>query len=394
MACGAPDPSLGAAQRYAQWFDCNARSLGEDGFLGLAGFVVDSGILAGLLTILIALIGYRLLLGGKLRLGEGVGWAVKIGIVLALLGGWTAFQTLFYQLAVAGPEDIARRTLLASGIPLDETAIRFQRVYDALRLGLEGSFATAEGGEAVRAQPALPITATTFLTVAIGAVGIAKLLSGFFLAIAPLPIALMLFGPGLGLFVGWLRVLTATVVATAGLVVNSFLCLLALESEVSRMQSLGVTTPGLMDEQAPAAVVAIFFLLAVAIIVFSAMMTRGLAERIWRSDIFDRDTQSVFVGSTSERSRSTTVEKTSLMAASTTAIERSTSVRSAQLASAFDRTDRIAAASAPSVASARQATSANAGYASSSRSASGSAASARRALGRRHRSSARRDSRR
>lgn len=392
MACGAPNPALGTAQRYAEWFDCNARTIGQDGFLGLANYITGTSILPGLLTIFVAMIGYRLLLGGKLDLSDGVGWAAKVGIVLALLAGWSAFQAVFYQLVVAGPGELSSRILAASGIPTDETVIRAQRVYDALRLGLAGSYVDEETGRSIASYPSLPVTAVIFLLATVGAVGGAKLLAGFLLAVAPVPIALLLFGPGMGLFVGWLRALATTIFTIVGLSISSLLCLLALESEVSRMQTLTLGRPGLMDDQAPLAVAALFLLLAIAIIFISSKVAAGLAERLWESDAFlclelqttgEREQQ---FSSTSQPNSSAVMRQ-----------EESTAPwtgegRTLRLASAFERTDKIAQ-NVPAFAFGGSAQD-GLGDDSSARTATrkrGRGSAGHRALGRRHRSALKRD---
>lgn len=392
MACGAPNPTLGTAQRYAEWFDCNARTIGQEGYLGLASYVTSSGILAGILTIFVALIGYRLLLGGKLDLSDGVSWAAKVGIVLALLAGWSAFQAIFYQLAIAGPGELSSRVLVASGIPGDDTAMRTQRVYDALRLGLNGTYFNEETGDPLGAQPSLPGTAILFLLATVGAIGGAKLLAGFLLAIAPVPIGLMLFGPGMGLFVGWVRALATAIIAIVGLSISSHLCVLALESEISRMQTYTVGRPGMMDQQAPLAIAGLFFLIAVAIPFLSAKMSGGLAERLWKSEAFgwkeapstaDRELKPASAGGSPNEVR--TRYGAPLLSSTDEG-------RTSRLASAFERTDRIGH-NRTSVGARDEMGLGWAGGSLAERSVprSGRGSASRRALGRRHRSALRRD---
>lgn len=386
MVCGAPDGSLGAAQRYAAWLDCNARSLGEDGFLGLAAYVTGSGILTGLLTIMVALIGYRSVLGGRLDLAHGVNWAAKIGIVLALLTGWGAFQAVFYNLAIDAPADLAGRLALASSVPPDESGVRFQAVYDALRIGLEGTSPLSATGETVTAQPALPLTAAAFLLVAVGLVGAAKLTAGFLLAIAPLPIAAMLIGPGMGLFVGWARALMTVIFATAGLTLNALWCLLALESEVARMQSPGSAWPGAMDEQAPLAAVLIFFLLALAMVFASSRIARGLAENIWRSDVFGRRENDVMTRENAGSSSAIAPVFHTAGSASQSSAADAGPQRVVQVAQAFERNSRTYDGGANLGGVLR----AGSDLPQPSRHATATTQN-RRALGRRHRSSMRRD---
>src|SRR5438445_13816271 len=98
VLCAAPDASQGVALRLSQYVSCEARALGENGFQALAGGPLGTSLLAGLVTIFIALIGYRLILGHSPDMRYGIGWTVRLGIVLGLVTRWPAFQPLVYQL--------------------------------------------------------------------------------------------------------------------------------------------------------------------------------------------------------------------------------------------------------------------------------------------------------
>ncbi|WP_417320772.1 type IV secretion system protein [Erythrobacter aureus] len=282
MSCGAPLSSLGTIQRYSVWFDCQAETIGRDGFLGLAGYSLGSGILTALLTIFVALIGYRLILNREIDLSHGVGWAVRVGIVLALLTGWTAFQTLFYDVTIAWPSELASRIGESSGMLEDPASARAQRAYDSLRVGLDGYQATGDEGSNYYAQKPLPTTATLFFVSAVGLEGAVRLTAAFLLAIAPFPIMALLAGPGTGLFVGWIRALLTTVFATTGLALASSLSLLAVEAEISRMQALGLANWRAMDEQAPLAIVVTFLLVGTLILIVSSKLASGITVYVWQ----------------------------------------------------------------------------------------------------------------
>ncbi len=282
MSCGAPVATLGTIQRYSVWLDCQAETIGRDGFLGLAGYSLDSGILTALLTIFVALIGYRLILNREFDLSDGVGWAVRVGIVLALLTGWTAFQTLFYDVAVAWPSELASRIGESSRMLEDPAGARAQRAYDALRVGLEGFQPSGEEGGNYYAQRPLPTTATLFFVSTVGLGGAVRLAAAFLLAIAPFPIMALLAGPGAGLFLGWVRALLTTVFATTGLALSSSLGLLAVEAELSRMQALGLASWRAIDEQAPLAIVVTFLLVGTLILFASSKLASGITVVAWR----------------------------------------------------------------------------------------------------------------
>ena len=388
MACGAPDMALGAAQRYSVWLDCQAATIGGDGFLALAGYTLDSGLLASVLTIFVALIGYRLLLGGTPDLAEGTGWAIKLGIVLTFLAGWTAFQTIFYDLAIGAPAEIAARISQAGGVAYDSGALRMQRVYDALRLGLEVGQTGVEDAQGYRAQPALPITAMLFLVAGVGLPGAAKLAAGFLLALAPLAALALLFGPGIGLFAGWLRALLTAILASSGLAVSAGLLLTALEAEVARMQALGVADYRLVDEQAPLAAVFIFIAVALALVFASARMAGGLAEAIWRVLPAQRGADARPAGDRPQQALSNSGQ------AAERAAQTAGQQRVVAIAEAFSRSSERTVALASAVGGDRNdrgpAAGRNAPQGTGGRT-TGSGASGRQALGRRHRSSIRRD---
>ena len=74
---------------------------------GRAGIDRCRCVLTGLLTLFVALLGYRMLFGQTPAVRDGVLALVKIGIVLALATSWTAYRTLIYDVALRGPAELA-----------------------------------------------------------------------------------------------------------------------------------------------------------------------------------------------------------------------------------------------------------------------------------------------
>lgn len=295
MACAAPDPSYGTVIRLGSYLDCQGETLGSDGFLGLAGYTVSNGLLFSLVTILIALIGYRFLTGNQPDVGDGLGWAVRIGLVLALLTAWPAFQALFYDIAISGPEEISESVLTASAISHDQVPVRLQRAYDTIRLGIGGGYGVsgdpgndADGASALQFLPPMEKTAVAFLVATVGLLGAAKIAAGFLLAIAPLPILALMFASAYGLFIGWLRTLAATLFATIGLIISTSLHLVVIEAELSRLQRyVGFASNTLdADHSAIVAIVLIFGLISVALIFVSSHVSNAIAAHLlpfaWR----------------------------------------------------------------------------------------------------------------
>ena len=114
-ACAPFDPLGRYVGSVLAWVDCRTMGLGEEAFRALGPGSPFGAALTGLLTIYVALIGYRLLLGGELTVREGMFAALKIGLVLALSTQWPAWRVLVYDVATKTPEAAAAGLLRATG---------------------------------------------------------------------------------------------------------------------------------------------------------------------------------------------------------------------------------------------------------------------------------------
>jgi len=291
--CAPPDPSLGVALRLSHFLDCEARALGENGFQALAGGPVGMGLLSGLVTIFVALIGYRLLLGEAPGFRDGIGWAARLGIVLALVTSWPAFQTLVYRVAVDGPAEVANILLPASGLPSEGVEGRVQLAYDTIRLGTtgptppssesvtQGSDAAAQAAFAQRFQfqPPLPRTASLFVITTTGFLGALRIAIGFLLAVGPIPLMALLFAGTGGLFVGWVRALAGAALASLAVLIVTSLDLVVVESELARLQAFrGGGSAQTLDPQALTTIVVLFAL--VMLVVLAAATRMASAYRL------------------------------------------------------------------------------------------------------------------
>jgi type IV secretion system protein VirB6 len=297
VACALPDGDIGVALRLSGFLQCQAQSLGENGFQALAGGPMVAGMLSGLVTIFVALIGYRFILGTVPDLRDGIGWAVRLGMVLTLATGWPAFQTLIYRVAVDAPQELAAVLLPAAGLPTDDLDSRVQRAYDTIRLGSTTTLPSQvqPTPEAAAGQPqsqtpgislqpqtpsygplgqaALPQTASWFVVSTLGVTGALRLATGFLLAIGPLAIMTLLFDATLGLFVGWIRGLAGAALGLLAATIVTALDLLLVESELAHLQSVerGVSV---IDPQSLTTVVLAFSLVMLAVI-WAAAKTAG-----------------------------------------------------------------------------------------------------------------------
>ena len=91
-----------------RFLDCQAQLLGAEGYKALAApGSAASILLTGMVTLLIAFFGYRMLLGHTPTVREGVLTFVKIGLVLVLATSWPAYQTLVYNIILQAPAELA-----------------------------------------------------------------------------------------------------------------------------------------------------------------------------------------------------------------------------------------------------------------------------------------------
>lgn len=284
MACAAAPSSEGVAVLISTYLDCQARLLGQNGFQALAGGALGTSILSGLMTIFVAFVGYRFILGEAPGVREGIGRTARLGLVLALMTSWPAFQTLVYDVAIDGPRELAGVVLPASGLPTQDLHGRVQRAYDTIRLGTaERQVGAApavadpegEGGvQGYQFQPPLPRTAALFVISTAGFEAGLRVGAGFLLAVAPLAIMCLLFDATLGIFSGWVRVLGGLILAALAATIVTAMSLLLVEGELGRLQALrfaGSREP--IDPQALSVIVILFaiVMLVTAIAAIRAM---------------------------------------------------------------------------------------------------------------------------
>jgi type IV secretion system protein VirB6 len=283
--CAAPSAQSGLVRGLLETVDCNLREGVQGSYQAFFGpGSTLSAVMTILLTLYVALLGFRLLTGRTdLRVGDLPMIAIKLGAVVLLTTSWASYQTLVFALLFDGPAELAN-SLLAS-VPLNTGAgpsdifARLQRTFDqltqaasALALVDEGGGANASGiglkggGFVVQAAPgtdpkalqsitpviqmrsalqggpafgatALWLSAVTMLVSTLGLLILAKLMLGLLLAVGPLFVGLLLFESTKGFFEGWLRtslgfalVPLATVVFMTGLLASLEPSLAALEA--------------------------------------------------------------------------------------------------------------------------------------------------------------------
>lgn len=302
LSCPAPDESLGIALRLSGYLDCQARALGENGFEAMARGPIASGILTGAVTIFVALIGYRMILGTRPTAQDGVGWAVRLGLVLALSSSWPAFQILVFRVAVDGPQDIASVILPAIGLPTEGVDARVQTAYEAIGRGsyVEATLPAStqavatpniplSASAAIMGLPPAPVAASLLILSTVGVSAALKLAIGFLVALGPLAMIALLFDSTRGVVASWARTMLGAALGVLATRITGALELICLESEITRTVDIraGAASLGSADLQGFMTVVSLFAIIALVAIGASFRAASGirLYQGAWASAI-------------------------------------------------------------------------------------------------------------
>lgn len=230
-------PSVTTGNRFlaeaTAHIDCQAQAIGAYGYGALAN--PGSGVslaLTGLLSIFIAIFGYRLMLGEEMNARGVVGDMLKVGIVLTLATSWPAWRTLGYDVTMKAPGELAGAIAGASRLPGsgNDLVSRMQAADDAIViLTVYGTGRTMGGavrsdtigdrleGIAVTDREGLADGRMAYLAGVLAPFALVRLGAGFLLALAPLMAGLLLFAGTRDLFFGWLRGLGALALGSAAL---------------------------------------------------------------------------------------------------------------------------------------------------------------------------------
>jgi type IV secretion system protein VirB6 len=273
-ACPAPSPDDPLVWSLLGTVDCNVQDLVQTGYATLfqpSGLFVTA--LTAVLTVYVALFGYRLMLGrAGLSVGDLALTAVKLGAVLALATQWGAYQAVVYRTLFFGPQqlaDLMLHSLRAHGSSVDGN------VFDGLQRAFIDltSFSPAQPPGAPPPAPALGATgapasggvlstllskagfdamlmlvsAVILLLSSLGVLLACKVVLGLLLAVGPIFIALLLFDSTRGLFEGWLRAAIGFALAPLAVTLLLGLALNLLEpslQQIEVMRQVNRYTPG------------------------------------------------------------------------------------------------------------------------------------------------------
>jgi type IV secretion system protein VirB6 len=292
--CQVP-PGVGLVSGILDFVDCQAQAIGMGGHQALATPGSEFAIALNILLVLfIALFGYRLTIGERLQLRDGVLVVIKLGIVLTLAFSWQAYQTLVYDVAFRAPAELAAAIGRPAGIPGSDGGL-VARLDGADRLfvtlnalgpgvGLPAPISTWQAGIPPRQVPstfepfALGGARVFYLLGALSGFAAVRLIAGLLLAIGPLFVAFLLFDATRGLFAGWLRVLAGAALAAVGAALVLGVQLALLEPRLAELltwRSAGYAIPGAAVELFVLSLV--FALAMLAVLLASWRVANGFA---------------------------------------------------------------------------------------------------------------------
>lgn len=247
--------------------DCQASSLVERGYMALSAPGTATAILlTSLMTIAVALYGYRLLLGRGLLLADVVALAVKLGVVLLIAASWASWQGLAYDTLARAPTRVASELVVSIDAPAPLEGV--QTALDQLEAGNVGwrtraGIASPLVGGAPTAAMALNTSSFLLTLSTLGLLVISRIVLALLLAIAPVMAGFLLFDATRGLVEGWLRSMVAAALIPLGVLVLAAIELAVLLPLIDRMLAEQSREIFEISSVTPVALVVIIFSLAI-----------------------------------------------------------------------------------------------------------------------------------
>ncbi|MBU7581104.1 MAG: type IV secretion system protein [Porphyrobacter sp.] len=232
--------------------DCIASGVSEQAFNRLFG---TEGQLAFALTILLGLyvgfFGISLMLGrSNLSVRVLIPKMMTLGLVLTFATSFVAFSSVFYNIFIGGPDQIAG---ILTGVRGESATSVFAQKLDVVFRSIQQASGDTKDISAFSPPGMMWIGAMLFLLGTVGLLVTARIALALLLAVGPIFVVLALFDGTRGLFTGWLKGLVMMALAPLFAVLGGSIM---LELSVPVLAAL-VRVPGQIDQQAAMA----FFLI-------------------------------------------------------------------------------------------------------------------------------------
>ncbi|WP_379920660.1 type IV secretion system protein [Erythrobacter sp. R86502] len=225
--------------------DCIASTVSEQAFNRLFG---ADGQLAFALTLLLGLyvgfFGISLMLGrSNLGVRALLPRMMTLGLILTFATSFVAFSTIFYNIFIGGPDQIAG---ILTGTQGESATAVFAQKLDVVFLAIQKASGETKDISAFSPSGMMWMGAMLLLLGTVGLLVTARIALALLLAVGPIFVVLALFEGTRGLFTGWLKGLTMMALAPLFAVLGGSIM---LEMAVPVLAAL-VAVPGQIDQQA------------------------------------------------------------------------------------------------------------------------------------------------
>lgn len=245
-ACDAAAQAMGTGVSSALTaVDCIAANVSEQAFNRLFG---TEGQLAVALTIVLGLyvgfFGISLMLGrSNLSVRALLPKMMTLGLVLTFATSFVAFSTIFYNVFIGGPDQIAG---ILTGTQGENATMVFAQKLDVVFQAVQQASGDTKDISAFSPRGMMWFGAMLLLLGTVGLLVTARIALALLLAVGPIFVVLALFESTRGLFTGWLKGLVMLAIAPLLAVLGGSIM---LELSVPILSAL-VAVPGQIDQNA------------------------------------------------------------------------------------------------------------------------------------------------
>ncbi|MBD2841144.1 type IV secretion system protein [Erythrobacter rubeus] len=256
--------------------DCIASQVSEQAFSRLFG---SDGQLALALTLMlvlyVAFFGISLMLGrSNLSIRALVPKLMTLGLVLTFATSFAAFSSIFYNIFIGGPDQIAGILTGTSG----SATATFAQKLDIVFIAVQDASGGATDISTFSPEGMMWLGALLLLLGTVGLLVTARIGLALLLAVGPIFVVLALFNGTRGLFTGWLKGVTMLALAPLFAVLGGSIM---LEMAVPILASL-VAVPGQIDQQAAMA----FFLVGAVHVALMLMALKVASTMVSNWQVF------------------------------------------------------------------------------------------------------------